>query len=90
MLFPTAVFESGPVWTKYFLRLSCDPFFFKHVFDAALSIVGVGILQTILRKKQRNGHLEAQDRLADPKLSETIQRGILHLEHLQWQYPEIR
>ena len=25
--FPTAVFESGPVWTKYFLRLSCDPFF---------------------------------------------------------------
>ena len=24
---PTAVFESGPVWTKYFLRLSCDPFF---------------------------------------------------------------
>ena len=27
MLFPTAVFESGPVWTKYFLRLSCDPFF---------------------------------------------------------------
>ena len=89
MLFPTAVFESGPVWTKYFLRLSFPPFF-KHVFDAALSIVGVGILQTILRKKQRNGHLEAQDRLADLKLNETIQRGILHLEHLQCQYPGVR
>ena len=73
--------------------ISCDwaaTLFFKHVFDAALSIVGVGILQTILRKKQRNGHLEAQDRLADPKLSETIQRGILHLEHLQRQYQGVR
>ena len=87
----TAVFESGPVWTKYFLRLSCDPFF-SNTFSMPLYqlLVFVGILQTILRKKQRNGHLEAQDRLADPKLSETIQRGILHLEHLQWQYPGVR
>ena len=28
--------------------------------------------------------------LADPKLSETIQRGILHLEHLQRQYQGVR
>ena len=50
--------------------ISCDwaaTLFFKHLFDVALSIVGVGILQTILRKKQRNGHLEAQDRSCRPE-----------------------
>ena len=52
---------------KVFPATELRPFFFKHVFDAALSIVGVGILQTILRKKQRNGHLEAQDRSCRPE-----------------------
>ena len=52
--------------------ISCDwaaTLFFKHLFDVALSIVGVGILQTILRKKQRNGHLEAQDSFLQTRTS---------------------
>ena len=60
MLFPTAVFESGPVWTKYFLRLSCDPFF-QTLVRCRFINCWCWYFANNSAQEAENGLLEAQD-----------------------------
>ena len=70
--------------------ISCDwaaTLFFKHLFDVALSIVGVCwyFANNSAQEAEKWTFGSTRQFFANSNLSETIQRGILHLEHLQWQ-----